>query len=332
MKNFFNFFFSFDKLFKEKLIVPFFWLALIVMALAYSAEILDTISLDLLAAGLGFIGFWAEVLLVLISIRIVSEIFVAIFRINDNLSPDGGKGELADIDPVGEARKAAELAASRTREMTKTATDKAMSATSTKSVEASTDAKTIAVMGKGSVSKASHEPTPIKVLEPSAIDGQAVKRGRGRPKGSTNKTKSAAAKVAPTLDSVTGEPVKRGRGRPKGSTNKSKSTAAKTPAPIDPVTGEPVKRGRGRPKGSTNKSKAAAAKPAPKLDPVTGEPVKSRRGRPKGSKNKSKAANADVKAVKGKRGPKPGTKVKRDADGNLLKKDGTPRKKPGPKT
>lgn len=302
MKNLINFFFSFDKLFKEKLVVPFFWLALIVMALSYSAEILDTISLDLLADVLSFVGFWAELFLVLISIRIISEVFVAIFRINDNLSPDGGKSELADIDPVGEARKAAELAASRTREMTKTATDKAMSATSTKSAETSADVKTTAVMGKGSVPKSSDAPTPVKTLEPSAIDGPAVKRGRGRPKGSTNK---------------------------------AKSTVAKTPAPIDPVTGEPVKRGRGRPKGSTNKTKAAAAKPAPKLDPVTGEPVKSRRGRPKGSKNKTKAATSevkfDVKTVKAKRGPRPGTKVKRDADGNLLKKDGTPRKKPGPK-
>ncbi|MGJ8560840.1 MAG: DUF4282 domain-containing protein [Litorimonas sp.] len=299
MKNLINFFFSFDKLFKEKLVVPFFWLALIVMALAFSAEALDTISLDNLALAISFIGFWAELFLVLISIRIVSEIFVAIFRINDNLSPDGGKSELADIDPVGEARKAAELAAARTREMTKTATDKAISATSTKSIEASEPVKTTSVMGKGSVPKSTDEPTPVKVLEPSAIDGQAIKRGRGRPKGSPNK---------------------------------SKSTVTKAPAPIDPVTGEPVKRGRGRPKGSTNKSKSAKAKRAPKLDPVTGEPIKSRRGRPKGSKNKAKTVSADGNTVKSKPGPKPGTKVKRDADGNLLKKDGTPRKKPGPKT
>ncbi|GHA95573.1 hypothetical protein GCM10009069_18250 [Algimonas arctica] len=337
MKNLINFFFSFEKLFKEKLIVPFFWLALIVMALAYSAEILDAISLGLLAKVIAFVGIFAEILLVLITIRIVSEIFVAIFRINDNLSPDGGKGELADIDPVGEARKAAELAASRTREMTKTATDKAISATSAKSIEASKTAHTNEVMGKGSVPKSTDEPTPVKVLEPSAIDGQAIKRGRGRPKGSTSKAKSAAAKrpatkPAPKLDPVTGEPIKRGRGRPKGSTNKTKSTAAKPAPKLDPVTGEPIKRGRGRPKGSTNKTKSAAAKPAPKLDPVTGEPLIARRGRPKGSKNKAKPAGAASSSTTRKRGPKPGTKVKRDADGNLLKKDGTPRKKPGPKT
>lgn len=373
MKNLINFFFSFDKLFKEKLVVPFFWLALIVLGLYFFEEALELLSLAPLASFAGFIGFFVKLLLALIAIRIVSEVCVAIFRINDNLSPDGGKSELADIDPVGEARKAAELAASRTREMTKTATDKAISATSTKSVEATPVEKTMAVTAKGSDSKVSDKPTLVKASEASENDGQVTKaRGRGRPKGSTNKAKPAAAKVAPTLDPVTGEPVKRGRGRPKGSTNKSKSAAAKpaatktpvvldpvtgepvkrgrgrpkgstnksksasakakAPTPIDPVTGEPVKRGRGRPKGSTNKSKSAAAKPAPKLDPITGEPIKSRRGRPKGAKNKPKAASADGNKTNVKPGPKPGMKVRRDADGNLLKKDGTPRKKPGPKT
>lgn len=323
MKNLINFFFSFDKLFKEKLVVPFFWLALVVAGLFFTEKALKLLSLEPLVSAANFIGFFAQLLLALISIRILSEVIVAIFRINDNVSPDGGKSELADIDPVGEARKAAEQAASRTREITKSATDKAISATSS--------TKTVDVIGKGSVPKASDEPTPVKVLEPSAIDGQAVKRGRGRPKGSTNKTAPAAAKVEPKIDPNTGEPVKRGRGRPKGSTNKTQSTAAKKPAPIDPVTGEPIKRGRGRPKGSTNKTKSAAVKAAPKIDPETGEPIKSRRGRPKGSKNKPKAIGADGDVSKSKPGPKPGQKVKRDADGNLLKKDGTPRKKPGPK-
>ena len=244
MKNLLNFFFSFDKLFKEKLIVPFFWLALIFWALYYSAEALNTIALDLLARSIEFVGFFAKVLLVLISIRIVSEIFVAIFRINDNLSPDGGKEELADIDPVAEARKAAEHATARTREMTKTATDKtkrtfddvrdqvedttdsltakARAVTHPKAASMTADQKTEAVMGKGSVPKAGDEPTPVKSLEPSAIDAPAVERGRS-----------------------------------------------------------------------------------------------------KGSKNKP---TSDVK-----RGPKKGVPIPRDADGNLLKKDGTPRKKPGPK-
>jgi len=309
MKNLINFFFSFDKLFKEKLVVPFFWLALIVMALSYSAEVLDTISLDPLATAIEFIGFFAELLLVLVSIRIVSEIFVAIFRINDNLSPDGGKSELADIDPVGEARKAAEMAAARTREMTKSATDKAISATSTKSIESSS-AKTIDVMGKGSIPKASQAPTPVKALEPSAVDGQAVK--------ARNTAKAAAA--------TTDAPVKRGRGRPKGSTNKTTTAKAKPAAKAADGT-EPAKRGRGRPKGSKNKT--TAAKPAAVAADGTA-PVKRGRGRPKGSTNKTTKPKT-AKAAAGKRGPKKGQPIPRDADGNLLKKDGTPRKKPGPK-
>jgi len=289
MKNLINFFFSFDKLFKEKLVAPFFWLALIVTGLSFSEEVFDTISLGILADIIGIVGFFALLLLTLISIRIISEIFVAIFRINDNVSPDGGKSELADIDPVAEARKAAEMAATRTREMTKNATGKSVTATAAKSIETSADAKTIDVMGKGSVPKASDEPTPVKILEPSAVDGQMIKkRGRGRPKGSVNKTATASAASADA-------PVKRGRGRPKGSTNKPK-----TDKPVAADGTAPVKRGRGRPKGSTNKTKTA----------------------------KPKAANATA----GKRGPKKGQPISRDADGNLLKKDGTPRKRPGPKS
>lgn len=326
MKNLLNFFFSFDKLFKEKLVAPFFWLALVVAGLAFSEEIFDTISLGILADIIGIVGFFALLLLTLISIRIISEIFVAIFRINDNVSPDGGKSELADIDPVAEARKAAEMAAARTREMTKSATGKAVTATApAKSIETTDDAKTIDVMGKGSVPKATDEPTPVKVLEPSAIDGQVMKkRGRGRPKGSTNKTTTTTASAASAS-----APAKRGRGRPKGSTNKPKTD---TPTAVAADGTAPVKKGRGRPKGSKNKTKSDA----PATTAVTADgtaPVKRGRGRPKGSTNKTtttkpKSANATA----GKRGPKKGQPIPRDADGNLLKKDGTPRKRPGPKS
>jgi len=58
-------------------------------------------------------------------------------------------------------------------------------------------------------------------------------RGRGRPKGSLNKTKQ-----------TTIEGTRRGRGRPKGSLNKTKQTTI-----------EGTRRGRGRPKGSLNKTK-----------------------------------------------------------------------------
>lgn len=274
MKNLINFFFSFDKLFKEKLVVPFFWLALIVFGLAFFAEGLDAIQLDPLAKFVGFLNFFASLFLSLVTIRIIAELMVAIFRINDNLSPDKGKSELADIDPMGEARKAAELAAARTREATHSFGEKASAATKSvrsnvddmadtvqakaKSVTQSSKERTESIMGKGSVPSASDDPTPVKILEPSAP------KKRGRPKGSANKTKAATA-----------------------------TTATKSDTP----------KKRGRPAGSKNKTTTAAKKPTT-----------------------SKSTTAK------KRGPKPGSKAPRDADGNLLKKDGTPRKKPGPKT
>ena len=66
------------------------------------------------------------------------------------------------------------------------------------------------------------------------------KRGRGRPKGSPNKTKAT-----PTEEVLV---EKRPRGRPKGSKNKNKTKAT----PIEEVLVE--KRPRGRPKGSKNKT------------------------------------------------------------------------------
>jgi hypothetical protein len=323
MKNLLNFFFSFDKLFKEKLVTPFFWLALIVVGLAFSGEFFDTISLGILATIISPVSFLALLLLTLITIRIISEIFVAIFRINDNVSPDGGKSELADIDPVAEARKAAEMAAARTREMTKSATGKTLAATSVKSIDAPADAKTIDVTGTESAPKASDEPTPVTTLEPSAVDGQVMKkRGRGRPKGSTNKKTTTTASAASAA-----APAKRGRGRPKGSTNKPK-----TDKPVAADGTAPVKKGRGRPKGSKNKTKSVA--PATTAVAVDGTaPVKRGRGRPKGSTNKTTTAKPkSTNATAGKRGPKKGQPIPRDADGNLLKKDGTPRKRPGPKS
>ena len=339
MKNLLNFFFSFDKLFKEKLIVPVFWLALIYFGLEFLKTTIDAVHLDPLNWIIAPVTAIAGFLFTLLMVRIVAELAVAIFRINDNLSPDKGRSELVDIDPVAEARKAAGVATARTREMAATATEKtkatledvktsvgdttesltarAKDATETVTARAK-DAtltareKTESVMGKGSVPQPGDAPTPVKILEPTAGD---LPRKRGRPKGSKNKPKAATATTASTSTTA-----KRGPGRPKGSKNKTTSTSSAASSTTAP------KRGPGRPKGSTNTPKAASATTAAKRGP----------GRPKGSKNKTTtktktAAKPAAKSTGAKRGPKPGTKIPRDADGNLLKKDGTPRKKPGPK-
>ena len=250
MKNLLNFFFSFDKLFKEKLIVPFFWLAIIYFGIKFLIEAVDTVQLDPLLWIIVPVFGLVKILFTLVSVRIVAELIVAGFRINDNLSPDGGKSELADIDPVAEARKAAELAAARTREATKTMRENV---------------------------------------------GEMSENVQG-------KAKAATASVREKADGL----------KSKAKLEKSVEAPAAKPAP------------------KPTKSKPAAAKTAPK-----------KRGRPAGSKNKTTTAKTTPKKTTttkkttsktaGKRGPKPGTKIPRDADGNLLKKDGTPRKKPGPR-
>ena len=236
MKNLLNFFFSFDKLFKEKLIVPFFWLAIIVWGLGFFEGFLAGINLEWLAWVVMIVGNIITVLLALVVIRLLSELAVAVFRINDNLSPDGGKSELADIDPMAEARKAAELAAAKTREATKTMRDN------------------------------------VGEMSDNVQDKAKAATASVREKAGDLKTKTGLEKAAEEQASAA-----------------SKSAAA------------PKK--RGRPAGSKNKKPAA---------------------------KKTSVKNTASKSG-GKRGPKAGTKVPRDADGNLLKKDGTPRKKPGPK-
>lgn len=271
MKNLLNFFFSFDKLFKEKLIVPFFWLAVVYFGLEYLVQAIDTVKLEPLLWIIGPVTFLAKIFFTLIAIRIISELAVALFRINDNLSPDGGKSELADIDPIAEARKAAEVAAARTREATKTVSEKASDAT--KSFRDNVEDLSDTVQSKAKSATAS--------VKGKAEDISASAK---------SKTESVTKKV--------------------------------TPANVDPAP---------EPKADPKPVKAAAAKPVTKVEPK-------KRGRPAGSKNKTtskavakKKPASVAKTTPKKRGPKPGSKAPRDADGNLLKKDGTPRKKPGPK-
>jgi len=130
MKDFFNFFFSFDKMMKDRLVPAFYWAAIIFLGIAFSREFLDGIQLDWLAWILGVLEFFAKIVITFVGLRLLCELAVAVFRINDNLSPDGGVSELADIDPLAEARKAAEDAAKRAREMTSKAVDKTKSAAS----------------------------------------------------------------------------------------------------------------------------------------------------------------------------------------------------------
>ena len=73
--------------------------------------------------------------------------------------------------------------------------------------------------------------------EKTEEDGQPpAKKKRGRPRGSTKKSKSDTTppkidKVKPVID-VNGQPIKKGRGRPPGSKKKVKTTETGSPTPI----------------------------------------------------------------------------------------------------
>ena len=304
MSNLINFFFSFDKLMKERLVLPLFWLVVIYFGLNQLSEIFDAIGIDFLDGTLDFINLFVGFVAIFVGSRLALELAVAIFRINDNLSPDKGVSETADIDPVAEARRAAEDAARRARLAASNTLDKTQSVTRRAVDSTKAAAATAAAKVEDTVEDVTDRVKGTSDLDPDDVDTLGAKDladGDGFPDAQllTPAAKAEAYTVSGEKETAsptaTTAPVKRGPGRPKGS---------KTVVRRDPVTGQRLKKdgtpwGKPGPKGSGN------PKPKPKTD---GAPKK--RGRPKGSKNVVR-----LDPVTGER----------------LKKDGTPYKKPGPK-
>ena len=203
MKNLFNFFFSFDKLMKEGLVRGFFWLALINLGLMFFKESLDRINLDWFAAFFGFFEFFVSFLLAIVALRLLCEMAISLFRINDNLSPDGGKSETADIDPVAEARRAAEAAAKRASEVTKTAVDKTSAATKSASDKVSGSKKSSPEKSKPAVVKPVTKPVKSGAditIEPKSTTKKAPAKPR--------KTRAKTTKSAPKKATSTAAPKK----------------------------------------------------------------------------------------------------------------------------
>ena len=300
MSNLINFFFSFDKLMKERLVLPLFWLVVIYFGINQLSEIFDAIGIDFLDGTLDFINLFVGFVAIFVGARLALELAVAIFRINDNLSPDRGVSETADIDPVAEARRAAEDAARRARLAASNTLDRTQSVTrravdSTKAAAASAAAKV-----EDTVEDVTDRVRGASDLDPDDADtlgAEDLADGDGFPDAQTltPAPKAEAYTVSGEKETATAAsaPVKRGPGRPKGS---------KTVVRRDPVTGQRLKKD-GTPWGKPGPKPSGTAKP--KTD---GAPKK--RGRPKGSKNVVR-----LDPVTGQR----------------LKKDGTPYKKPGPK-
>ena len=316
MSNLFHYFSSFDKLMKEKLVAPLFWLLVIFVGVNALSEVFDSIGLDILDHILDFLNIFFGFLVAFVGIRVLCELAVAIFRINDNLSPDRGASETADIDPVAEARRAAEDAARRARlaadqamERTQSATRRAVDAT--KATVSTATAKTAEAMDDlGDRVEDATESVKARVRKDEAVkastDGDVPPIATLRPAGKPS-TKSAAS-------ATTSAPRK--RGRPKGS---------KTEVQIDPVTGERLK-----------KDGTPYKKPGPKPKPKSGtaKSASAKSTSTKSASTKAKAATAKTASAPRKRGRPKGTKTvyQYDEQGRRLKKDGTLAKKPGPKS
>lgn len=124
-------FFSFDKMMKDRLVVSFFFLGLIVIVLSFLGTLLSSFWVMVnghFFSGLAlFLGAFIQIVLLFVGLRLVSELAIAIFHINNNLSPDGGKSEMAELDPVETAREIAEKAAKTATSTTKTVVEKTRS-------------------------------------------------------------------------------------------------------------------------------------------------------------------------------------------------------------
>jgi len=245
MSNLLNFFFSFDKLMKEKLVIAFFWLGIINIGLLFFAGALSAINLGPLAGLMKFFQFFVKFVLAIVSLRLVAEVAVAIFRINNNLSPDGGKSETADIDPIEEARKAAEHAAKRAREVSKSAVERTSSGSKTKAKPRpqKPDAP------KPSAPKPSTQKSSTQ--KPSATPKAPAPAKAQTASAKTASTKTASAKKAPTKKTVVKKaPAKKTpvKSTPTKSTSAKSASAKSTSGARLKKDGTPAKRPGPKPK------------------------------------------------------------------------------------
>ncbi len=234
MKDLINFFFSFDKLMKHKLVPLFFWAALIYLVIYFTRDFLNEIPILKYLAGLtGPLEFIAQVIMAFVGLRLVCELAIATFRMADNLSPDGGEADLADIDPLAETRRAAEEAAKRAREVTEKAVDATKSTASNIKDSAEKRFDRAADGSSKPKPKPSTNPVeqvfdrPIEVPEPTpAPKPKPVAKKAPAKKTTASKTKTSTAKKTTAKKSTTTK---------KPATKKTTSTAKKTTTKKSPT-------------------------------------------------------------------------------------------------
>lgn len=210
MKNLINFFFSFDKLMKHKLVPLFFWAALIYIAVVFARDILQvTFITSWIAKITGWLEIIALATMTFVGLRLVCELAIAIFRIADNSSSDGGASDLADIDPLEETRRAAEEAAKRAREATGKAVDKTKSAASNLKESAEKRMDKTGESSPKSKSKASINPVEQVFDKPKAETSVKAQAPKKTPAKKTTAKKTTAKKTTTKKPAAKKTPAKK---------------------------------------------------------------------------------------------------------------------------
>lgn len=130
MVELFKQFFSFKKLMKDRLVASFFYLGLLVIIVSFFSGIITAFKLmpdSFMAGFMMLIAACFSILFLFIGLRLACEMMVTLFRINDNLSPDGGKSDTADIDVFESAKGATSKVAKSASSATKSVVEKTKS-------------------------------------------------------------------------------------------------------------------------------------------------------------------------------------------------------------
>ncbi len=120
-------FFSFDKLMKDRLVGAFFYLGLVVIVIMFWATLKAAFAVfgSSFFDGIGYVLLaFFQILFFFVGLRLLCELMIAVFHINNNLSPDGGKSDTAEIDILETTREAATKAAQSASSATKSAIQK----------------------------------------------------------------------------------------------------------------------------------------------------------------------------------------------------------------
>ncbi len=238
-------FFSFDKLMKDRLVAAFFYLGLVIVVMKFLGTIRDGFQMmdQSVAGGFGLL-LWAffQILFLFILLRLVAELMIAIFHINDNLSPDGGKADTADIDVIVVARDAATKAAKSASVVTKSVVDKTRSKISEIREDDDEDEDHYAdyedPMPKPATKTRTVKKTPAKTAQ--AKKPASTKPAAAKPAAAKAGAAKTQARKTPAAKPAVKKPAKKPTAtKPAAKKAPATKTNVKKPAPKKPTAAKP---------------------------------------------------------------------------------------------